>query len=151
MRNPRRRTTKSHVLAEVVPALETEGTSATVDASLDSDTVTEDEVIDAWANGGDDARRFMTEDERREDVEIAVATLGEVVKVTAAETGGDDLDLDMACLRSADGAMDDTDVPRGVEDSSCDGRKRHDCDEGLILCLLTMIKSRGIYKDLKGK
>jgi len=67
----------------------------------------------------------MTEDERSEDVKVAVATLGEVMKVTAAKTGGDDLYLDMASLRRGDGAMDDTDVAGCVEDSSCDGG--HDC------------------------
>jgi hypothetical protein len=159
MRNPRRRTAKSHVLAEIIPALETEGTSATVDASLDSDAVTEDEIIDAWANGGDDARGFMTEDEGSEDVKVAVAALGEVVKVAAAETGGDDLYLEVACLRRPDGTMDDTDVAGGVEDSGGDGRYikrgRHGCDgfggETMFLYSFTMMSwVRGIYKDFKG-
>ncbi len=38
----------------------------------------------------------MAEDEGGEDVKVAVAALGKVVEVAAAETGGDDLDLDVA-------------------------------------------------------
>lgn len=80
----------------------------------------------------------MAEDKGCTDVKITVAALREVVLVAAAETCGNDLDLDVTCLRGTDGPMKDTDVTWCVENSSGDGRysERRHGEGGESTCLL---------------
>ena len=70
---------EAHVLAEVVAALRAEGAVVAHDASLYRDALSGDEVLDAGADGGDDASGFMAEDEGRLDDKVAVASVGVVV------------------------------------------------------------------------
>lgn len=79
---------EEHGFAEVVSALLAVPTRVAHDATLYSDVFADTEVPvgDAGANGGDDTCGLMAEDEGRLDAEVAVAAMGKVVEVGAAET-----------------------------------------------------------------
>lgn len=59
MREDRGTATEAHVLAQVVTILFAEIATPAIDTSLDSDTLTWNEVFDTWTNCGDDASSFM--------------------------------------------------------------------------------------------
>ena len=60
MRKDGRTTTETHALAKVVATLFAEITIPTIDTCLDGDTLTWNEVFDAWPDCGNDASSFMT-------------------------------------------------------------------------------------------
>ena len=53
---------ESHVFAKIVAALRAIGAIVAHNASLDSDTLTDDQVLDTWTHSGHYAGRLVTED-----------------------------------------------------------------------------------------
>lgn len=84
-----------HGLAEVVALLLAVRALATVDACLDSDALSDAQMGDGAADGGDYAGGFMAEHDRLANLEVTVATMRVVVEVRTTETGGSDGDLDL--------------------------------------------------------
>lgn len=74
-----RATGEAHALAEVVSALRAVVAVVAHDAGLNGDTLTGDEVLHAWADGGDDTGGFVAEDEGCLYGEVTVSAVEIVV------------------------------------------------------------------------
>lgn len=109
---------EAHGFAEVVSALLAVPTRVAHDAALYSDALADTEVGDAGADGGDDTCGLMAEDEGRLDAEVAVAAMGKVVEVGAAETSRAYGDLGFADGRRPESAALSTEVACTVTDDS---------------------------------
>ena len=116
MRDNACRTGKAHTLAEVVSTALTHDAATAVDASLDGDALADAEMGDGRAECSDDTGCFVTKDERGTNSKVAVAAMGVVMEVGAAEAGGDDLDLGFVGTGRPDRAFLDADVAGCVED-----------------------------------
>lgn len=86
---------EGHVPADVVPPRGAQLAGAAGQADLEGDVVAGPEVRDGGADGGDDARGLVAEGEGLADLDVAVAEVGEVVQVGAAEAGGLDVHEDV--------------------------------------------------------
>lgn len=89
------RRAEGHGFADVVAALSAEGALVARQTDLEGDIVAWGEVSDFSADGGDGTGGFVAEGERLADLDVAVAEVGEVVQVGAAEACGADLDEDV--------------------------------------------------------
>jgi hypothetical protein len=59
MRHALRTTSKSHLLAEIIPSFPADCALTARNADFESDTVADVEAIDGWADSYDDTGRFM--------------------------------------------------------------------------------------------
>lgn len=76
-----------HGLAEVVALLLAVRALATVDACLDSDALSDAQMGDGAADGGDYAGGFMAEHDRLANLEVTVATMRVVVDCLGSQLG----------------------------------------------------------------
>jgi len=97
MRNAGCRRTKAHAFAEIIAPLGAKRAVATVDASLYRNALTDCEAGNSTTDGGDEPGCLVAQNEGCPNSKIAVATVGEIVDVAAAQACSDDLDLDIAC------------------------------------------------------
>lgn len=94
MGNALRRTPKPQTLTYIIPSLFTQFTFLTRKSDFKSNSVSNFQVCDTWANSCHDAGGLVTKSEGFLDDDIAVAVVVEVMEVGAAETCGLDCDLD---------------------------------------------------------
>lgn len=73
---------KTHALAEVVPALGTEGTIFAHDARLDGNTLARLQMLDAWTDCGNNASCFVAKNQWCLQCEVAVPALQVIVHYT---------------------------------------------------------------------
>ena len=112
------RAAEAHLLAEVIPPLDTQLALAAVHAALDRDLHPHpqlgasfgESVGELGPEGGDDACGLVAEDEGRLEGKVAVAAVCEVVEVGAAEGGVCDLDGGLAGGRRPERAGLDAEV-----------------------------------------
>jgi len=72
-------TTEAHAFAKVIATLLAEIAIPTVDACLDGDTLTGDEIFDTWADCSDDAGCFVAKNQGSLDSKITVPSMAVVV------------------------------------------------------------------------
>jgi hypothetical protein len=94
-----------HLRADVVAALFAEGACAAGEADFEGDAVADFEGCYFGADGCDCAGGFVAETHGRADDEVAIAAVGVVVQVGAAEAGGCDGDLDVCASWSGNSAF----------------------------------------------
>lgn len=108
---------KLHVDAEVVVSFLAALAETAGDSGLEGDTVTNLEVLDGWADLGDDAGGFVAEDHGGAEDKGADGAVGAVVDIGAADAGLLDLDEDVGGVdEGGDWAVFVGDVVDGLED-----------------------------------
>lgn len=94
-----------HLRADVVAALFAEAALAAGEADFEGDSVADFEGCYFGADGCDCASGFVAETHWRAHDEVAIAAVGVVVQVGAAEASGCDGDLDVCACWGRDGAF----------------------------------------------
>lgn len=88
---------EAHLLAEVIPAPPADAAVAARHADLEGHAVAEAEAAHLRAYGDDHARGLMAEGQGLAGAEVAVGELLEVGDIRAADAGGAQGDLELAC------------------------------------------------------
>jgi hypothetical protein len=116
MGETRCRAAEAHSPAQVVAPLGAKITIAAVYPCLDGDALANRQIGDTWADSSDDACGLVTKDEGSAYGEVSIAAVRKIMEVTAAQTCGDDLYLDMTCGRGPYVAILYANIAGTVED-----------------------------------
>lgn len=91
------RTPKLHVLADIVASLFAAVAGIARHADFQGNAIADGEVGDGRADSGDDAGGLVAQGQGLADEDVAVAVVGVVVEVAAAEAGAVNCYLDFGC------------------------------------------------------
>lgn len=104
MRPPPRRAPELHPPTDIIPAPLTKLARLARQAHLQRHEVPDGKPLDAGADGLDAPGGLVAEGQRLADEDVAVAVVGVVVQVGAAEGGGEDLELEVGGGGGREGA-----------------------------------------------